>query len=45
MADNRILSTGVFRSPAPFELHVEVLNLYPNDTHTVTVKILDWGID
>jgi hypothetical protein len=46
MAHNRILSTGVLvRDPASFNAHVEVVNLDPNDTHTVIVEIFDWGVD
>jgi hypothetical protein len=46
MAHNRILSTGVLlREPASFNAHVEVVNLDPNDTHTVKVEIFDWGVD
>ena len=46
MADNRILLTGVLvRDPALSNAHVDVVNLAPNDTHTVTVEIFDWGVD
>jgi hypothetical protein len=46
MAHNRTLSTGVLvRDPTSFNAHVEVVNLHPNDTHTVTVEIFDWGVD
>jgi hypothetical protein len=46
MGDNRILSTGVLvRDPALTNVHVDVVNLAPNDTHTVTVEVFDWGVD
>jgi hypothetical protein len=40
------LSTGVLvREPASVNAHVDVVNLHPDDSRTVTVEIFDWGVD
>jgi hypothetical protein len=40
------LSTGVLvRDPTSVNAHVDVVNLDPDDSRTVTVEIFDWGVD
>ena len=46
MAQSKILSTGVLvRDPASFNAHIDVVNLDPVVSQTVTVEILDWGVN
>ena len=46
MARRKTLSTGVLvRDPASFNAHVNVVTLDPVVSQTVSVEILDWGIN
>lgn len=46
MAQSKILSTGVMvRDPASFNAHVDIVNVDPALSQTVSVEILDWGVD
>jgi P pilus assembly chaperone PapD len=46
MAQNKILSTGVLAPDSQLEAaQVDVVNIDPTLSQTVTVEVFDWGVD